>query len=178
MCSAFARKGTILIPAYSTPHLHFVCNDPVFYPNKGKECVLLVNISSIKQNIPYDNACILNMGDHPFITKPSFVYYRMAEIYSIAGIQQQIAEGNYSVREDCSDTVFQKILGGFDKSGDVKFKIHKFYEKYCQKQLIRFPILSPAALPYWTCRAFFGPDARPKGWRSDRAEPRSGVRCR
>lgn len=91
------RKGTILIPNFSTPHLHFVCNDPVFYPNSGKECVLLVNLSS-----------------------PSFIYYRKADIFSSTGIQLQIAEGNYSVREDCNDSVFKRILDGFSMSEDMK----------------------------------------------------------
>ncbi|PKH01814.1 hypothetical protein CXF72_14740 [Psychromonas sp. MB-3u-54] len=127
------RQGTILIPSYSKHHLHFVCSDPEFYPNKGKECVLLVNISSIKPDTPYDNTCVLEMNDHPFIVKPSFVYYKMAELYSVAGIQQQVLEGNYSVKEDCNDLVFNRILNGFTVSEDVKRKVLKFYQKHCQK---------------------------------------------
>jgi len=125
------RKGAILIPSNSASHLHFVCNEPVFYPNKGKECVLLVNISSIKLGMQHDTSCVLDVGDHPFITKPSFIYYRMAEIYSVAGIQLQIAEGNYSIREDCTDTVFEKILNGFNLSDEVKLKVLKFYQSHC-----------------------------------------------
>jgi len=66
-------KGTILIPANSASHLHFVCNDPVFYPNKGKECVFLVNISSIKQGISHDTSCLLDVGDHPFIKTKFYI---------------------------------------------------------------------------------------------------------
>lgn len=124
-------KGTILIPANSASHLHFICNDPVFYPNKGKDCVLLVNISSIKPGMLHDTSCVLDVGDHPFIKKPSFIYYRMAEIYTVAGIQLQVAEGNYSVREDCCDAVFEKILHGFNLSEEVKFKVLKFYQNHC-----------------------------------------------
>ncbi len=39
-------------------------------------------------------------------------------------------------------------------------------------RLLGFPILGPAALPYWTCRTFFDPGMRPRGWRSDRAKRR------
>ena len=81
--------------------------------------------------MPYDTSSVLDIGDHPFITKPSFIYYRMAEIYSVAGIQLQVAEGNYSVREDCSDAVFEKILSGFNLSNEVKFKVLKFYQSHC-----------------------------------------------
>ena len=129
--SSLTRKGTILIPAHSSPHLHFVCNDPVYYPQKDKECVLLVNISSIKSGVPLDSTCILNIGDHPFVSKPSFIYYKKAEIFSVVGIEQQIAEGSYTLREDCSDEVFTRILAGFELSEDVALKVYKFYQKYC-----------------------------------------------
>ncbi len=33
----------------------------------GKECVLVVNISSIKPDTPHDNTCVLGEGDHPFL---------------------------------------------------------------------------------------------------------------
>lgn len=126
------KRGTILIPSCSKHHLHFICNDPVFYPNTGKNSALLVNISSIKPNIPYDKTCELDDKDHPFITKPSFIYYRMAGIYSISGIQQQVMAGNYSIKEDCDQAVFNKILNGFANSEDVPLKIFRFYEKFCR----------------------------------------------
>ena len=128
---SFTRKGTILIPANSASHLHFVCSNSILYPNMAKECVLLVNISSVKNNTPIDSTCLLNIGDHPFITKPSFVYYKKAEIFSVTGINQQIAEGNYTVKEDCDNEVFNRILNGFSISDDVKLKVLRFYEKYC-----------------------------------------------
>lgn len=134
MCSSLARKGTLLIPTLipvgTAPHLHFICNDPVFYPKNGKNCVLLVNISSIKNDIYHDSSCILNPGDHSFITKPSFVYYSKAEIYSVSGIMQEINQGNYVCKEDCNDQIFKRILDGFQLSEDVKMKIFKFYNSY------------------------------------------------
>ena len=55
----------------------------------------------------------------------------MVEIYTVAGIQLQIAEGNYSVREDCCNAVFERILNSFNLSEEVKFKVLKFYQNHC-----------------------------------------------
>jgi hypothetical protein len=131
MTSSLARKGTILIPSDSKSHLHFVCSDQIFLREKGKKYVLLVNISSIKNNFHYDTTCTLDVGDHPFITKQSFVYYRKAEIYSVTGINAEIEQGNYTIKENCSIDVFQRILQGFAISKDVKRKIYNFYKKHC-----------------------------------------------
>lgn len=127
-----ARKGTILIPSGSKNHLHFVCSDPVFYPSVGKDCVLVVNISTADAAIDYDKTCVLDVGDHPFIKHPSYVYYRRADIFGADNIARNVADGTFDVHRDCTDGTFKRILDGFDISDEVRPKIHKFYEKYCK----------------------------------------------
>lgn len=130
--NAVAKKGTILIPSGPTKHLHFVCSDPVFYPRVGKECVLLVNISSINGDIIHDSTCELNVGDHPFITKPSYVYYKKAELFGSENIERNVAAGEFQIHAPCDEDVFKRILKGFDASDDVSRKVYNFYEKYCK----------------------------------------------
>jgi hypothetical protein len=125
------RRGTILIPSGSSHHLHFICCGPVYYTNLGKDCVLLVNISSISSAIEYDKTCILTSTDHPFIKHQSYVYYRKADIYGADNIRRNIAEGTFTTHQDCSIPVFERILKGVSDSEEVKFKILKFYQKYC-----------------------------------------------
>ncbi|WP_282167105.1 hypothetical protein [Shewanella japonica] len=127
-------RGTILIPSGSKDHLHFVCSDPVFYPPTQKESVLVVNISSIKDDIGYDSSCVLDVGDHPFITHPSFVYYLKADIFGADNIARNVADGTFQVHEDCTDETFVRILDGFDISDDVRPKPFRFYEKHCKKK--------------------------------------------
>jgi len=126
------KKGTILVPTGSADHLHFICCDPVYYPNLGRDCVLAVNISSINDGTQYDNSCILNVGDHPFIKHPRYVYYRKADIFGSDSISRNIAEGNFRIHDPCSDQVFNKILQGFESSEELRFKIKRFYECYCK----------------------------------------------
>jgi len=125
------RKGTVLIPTGPTKHLHFICCNPVYYPNLVKECVLVVNISSIEEELEFDNSCILDVGDHSFVKRPSYIYYRKAEILGADSISRNIAEGNFSIHQPCEDIVFNKILDGFNTSEEVKFKIKRFYENFC-----------------------------------------------
>lgn len=127
-----ARKDTVLIPSGPTDHLHFVCCDLVFYPKQAKECVLLVNISTIKQDIDYDLTCIVEVGDHPFVTRPSYIYYRKADIFGADSLSRNVAEGAFQVHQPCSDELFTRILNGFDISEDVRLKVKKFYSNYCR----------------------------------------------
>lgn len=126
------KKGTILIPSGATDHLHFVCSDPIYYPHTGKESVLVVNISSIKDGIEYDSSCILTPGDHPFIKHPSYVYYYKADIFGAENIALNVANGSFEVRQNCEDETFTRILNGFDISDDVRPKPFRFYEKHCK----------------------------------------------
>lgn len=128
------RKGTILIPTGPVKHLHFVCSDPVFYPSLVKNCVLVVNISSIEEGLDYDPTCVLDTGEHPFVRHPSYVYYRKAEIYGADNIARNVADGTFSAHEPCTDGTFKRILDGFDISDDVRPKVHSFFEKYCKIQ--------------------------------------------
>ncbi len=127
-----ARKGTVLIPSGPTDHLHFVCCDPVFYPKQAKECVLLVNISTIKPDIDYDRTCIVQVGDHPFVTRASYIYYRKADIFGSNSLSRNVADGTFQAHQPCSDELFSRILNGFDISEDVRGKVKNFYSMYCR----------------------------------------------
>ncbi len=125
------RKGTVLIPSGPSNHLHIICCDPVFYPRTASECVLVVNVSSIKQGIDYDRTCELRVGDHPFIVKPSYIYYRKADVFGSDNISRCVADGTFTVHQDCSSSTFERILAGFEVSEEVRPKVLKFYRGYC-----------------------------------------------
>lgn len=126
------RKGTILIPSGPCRHLHIVCNDPVYYPRKNTDCVLLVNISSIDPLVPYDPACLINAGEHPFVIRQSYVYYKKADLFGAMRVAQNIATGDFSVHQDISDALQNRIIAGFFVSDNVTPKIRQFVERNCQ----------------------------------------------
>lgn len=126
-----ARKGTILIPTGAVNHLHFICSDPTFYPATNDERVLIVNISTLKEHAYYDRTCILDRGDHPFIKHPSFVYYREALISSRERLSFGVETGVLTPHDPFEEHVIEKVLHGFSISQDVKYKVFRFYERYC-----------------------------------------------
>lgn len=130
------RRGTIMIPTGPCYHLHVICNDPVFYPRTQKDSVLLVNISTVNPLINYDQTCLLNAGDHPFIKHESYVYYRKADIFGTHSIQRSIADGSFIADAPFRQEVFEQILSGFSTSREVSLKIKRFYENYCLQSAV------------------------------------------
>lgn len=111
--------------------MHIVCNNPVPYPAYGNaETVLLVNISSIDPAIIHDPTTLLDVGDHPFIKRPSYVYYRKADIYSTTSLVAGVADKSIILKEICPDHSFTRILDGFKESKLVLRKIKNYYQKY------------------------------------------------
>ncbi len=68
---------TFLIPLPGTTldsHLWIVLSDPSAFP----EQVVIVNVTSHRAD--KDQACILDVGDHPFIKHKSCIEYRRAKV--------------------------------------------------------------------------------------------------
>lgn len=125
------KKGTLLIPTGPSHHLHIVMNDPVFSPEHGDERALIVNISTVYPDRHYDDACLLNAGCHPFITRQSYVYYKCAVISEAPRLTAAIEAGNIVAKPAVNDEVFNLVRLGFDNSRFVLPKIRRFL-KYHQ----------------------------------------------
>lgn len=126
------RKGSVLITSGPCKHLHVICNDPVHHPALGCYTVLAVNITSVNSALEYDASCVLQAGEHPFITHESYVYYKKADLFSADRMEQAINDGAYQVDHDFTDATFVKILKGFEISPEIPYKIQRFYEKHCK----------------------------------------------
>ena len=74
-------------------HLWVVISDPA----QDKDRVLLVNFSSVKVGVPFDSACELSPGDHSFITKQTFVYYRHAQVLPNRDLESQVSSGRIKI---------------------------------------------------------------------------------
>ena len=62
-------KGFKEIDKSGVAHMYFVLSEPDI-----EDKVLVVNITDINNPAGIDKSCILNIGDHPRITKKSVVY--------------------------------------------------------------------------------------------------------
>lgn len=123
-------KATILSIAGKIDHLHVICTDWFFNKETGAQSVLAVNVSSVKEGMPYDSACVLCAGDHPFIKHDSYVRYKDAVVMKVDRIQTAVESGEIKVMDDVSDDVFQRILLGFEKSEHTRTKIKKLVRQF------------------------------------------------
>jgi hypothetical protein len=114
-----------------TDHLHFVLNAPSIFPSYGSmQQVVLVNITSVPTtaNIPYDQACIVQAGQHPFVVHDSFVAYRYIRIEAVAHLAQMISLGQWrSHHAPASSSLLQLMVAGVCMSKLVNREFKKIF---------------------------------------------------
>jgi hypothetical protein len=94
------------------PHLWVVVTEPSNHLGK----VVIVNITTrnakIRTNYDFsDSTTILKVGDHPFITKESFVYYAYARFSEVNALQAGLSAYK-TLKEDFSAEILSKIQMG------------------------------------------------------------------
>jgi hypothetical protein len=84
--------------------------------HKGR--VLMVSITD-RTKMP-DHSCLIDVGDHGSITKPSAVYYKKAITQPFEGVKKAIAAGSgLTIYEDCSPELLARIIQGALRSEDL-----------------------------------------------------------
>lgn len=125
-----ARRDAFLIPTgpdLSEDQFHFfvVLTDPAKH-----DSVLLVNATTLHPNVPYDPACILEVGDHAFIRRRSYILYSKARKISLQRLRQLIAAKTILYRPPpISPVVFERIAAGVS-GGQMSPEYLDFYQLY------------------------------------------------
>ncbi|MFT5870349.1 MAG: hypothetical protein ACI8TF_002471 [Paracoccaceae bacterium] len=112
----------MLVPTGPTDHLFIVCNDTC-----AMGANLVVNISSVRDLC--DTTCILDVGDHPFVQHPSFVYYAMAKITYAANIQRGFEAGALRPQPDLAEEVFGRVEAGMLRSPDTPANVVRYFTR-------------------------------------------------
>jgi hypothetical protein len=86
-------------------------------------------ITSIKDGKHYDEACVLNAGEHPFIKHPSFLLYRMAETTRATHISNLVGKKYYIPKEDFPEDIFGRISAGIRASDDTPLRIIRYADQ-------------------------------------------------
>jgi len=102
--STFVKKTTAQIP----PHLYIIISDPQLMPDQ----VVVVNLTGYRENILKDGSCVLERGEHSFITKKSYVYYRQAKCAKLNNLQNLLKLGGIEKLEDVSSEMLTRIQQG------------------------------------------------------------------
>ena len=115
---------TFLRPVRATenekPHLWIVVTNP----NKENQ-ILIVNLTTLKER--QDQTVVLDVGDHPFVTKASSIFYREAEIADNTKLEQAERAGAIAKREGCRPEVIKLVRDGVNASPHTRRAIKAFF---------------------------------------------------
>jgi len=125
------RRATLLIPSGpdddpDRKHLFIIITDPVDNPGE----VLLVSMSTIRDDFPYDDSCILSPGDHPFVKHESYIDYGKARILTAVSLMRGEADGSLIHKGAIDEEVIVKICDGLMTSRRTSPKVQKFYQNH------------------------------------------------
>jgi hypothetical protein len=118
--------ATLLIPSgpRGENHLHVVVNDPKALPGYGaRPCVVLVNLTTVRDGAELDDTCILEAGCHPFVKQASFILYRLARIEPRAHVDQLVKQGFFKPQQPLDAVLLAKIKAGLKTSSFTKREI-------------------------------------------------------
>jgi hypothetical protein len=112
--------GTLLAPSGPAMHLFIILIKSSEFTGYGPNQCILANITSIRQNIPYDDSCILNTGCHPFITQDSYVLYSHARMESETHLRRQVEAGIMIPKDSITDELLELVIQGLRNSRHTK----------------------------------------------------------
>tara|TARA_R110000868_G_scaffold231117_2_gene484465 strand:- start:306 stop:665 length:360 start_codon:yes stop_codon:yes gene_type:complete len=97
-------------------------------PTGPLEEVLLFSISTYTGSKKQDSTCLLEPAEHPFISRPSYVYYRGARIERLPNLMRALDSGLFVRKEQVSEELFHRIVDGMYRSKAIRPLPIDFYE--------------------------------------------------
>jgi hypothetical protein len=98
-------------------HLFVVCSNVC---DKGFH--LIVSITGWTNNL-CDPTTRLQAGDHPFIRKDSYVFYRKARVEPAASLTEGVASGQFLTRDPMDEKLVTRISAGICSSLQTPKKV-------------------------------------------------------
>lgn len=109
---------------YSNSHLYVILTEPENV--RGTICVVSVNFTTRRSaGRGSDMTVVLNVGDHPFIKRPSVVVYNDAMFFSAEKLIRYINE-EQSLADDVEEKVLKRIQQGLLDSDFTPIEIWEY----------------------------------------------------
>lgn len=123
------RRATLLVPSGplhdpGRKHLHVVLTDPAV--DGSGALVLVVSICSIPDSKIYDPSCTLFPGEHPFISRHSYVAYNFAQLVDATQLEAKVAAGQFAAKPLMDEKVFRHITEGLMDSPQTALRYKKW----------------------------------------------------
>jgi hypothetical protein len=116
------KKQTLLIPSGTKNHLFVILTEACPEVN-----ILLVSFSTIRDERFYDDTCIVEPGEHPFIKNRSYIEYRKARIEKESHVIKCSEATYWFPHEPVSDELFKRICNGILDSPHTPKRIKDYY---------------------------------------------------
>lgn len=120
--AAFWLKSTGSAASPGTPHLHCVLTNPC---PEGEQ--LVANVTGRNPGVPADLACELAIGDHPEITKASFIFYEKARVITPKMLEVWTFGHQVSLTSAFGAEVLARICAGVTASKFITPKVRQYY---------------------------------------------------
>jgi hypothetical protein len=126
------KRATLLIPSGPVhdpdrKHLFVLLTDPIETPDVQDKQVLLVNIATVPNGLPYDATCIIQPAEHRFIKHESYVFYAKARIEAANALLRGVKSGQFIPHDIMDHALVQRISDGLRQSPHTSPKILRFY---------------------------------------------------
>ena len=106
--------NTLLVPSGPNGlHLFIIALGPSVLPAYGSGLqVLTASATTKRDGIPYDPACVLGVGDHPFIQHTSYIAYRHMRLDSVAHVERMVSSSCWTPHEPCGGELLERVVAG------------------------------------------------------------------
>lgn len=82
--------------------------------------VLIVTVSSVKDGLPFDETCCLDIGDLEFVTRPSYIRFAKTRLVKIEALTNLARQNKLVMKQySASEQLLRRIRRGFRDSLDV-----------------------------------------------------------
>lgn len=132
-------RDALIIPSGTpsrpdTPHLFTVITNPWEY--QGSRKVIMVNISSIKPNVPFDQTCVIRSdeGANDFITRHSYVIYRFAQVREESKLTELREKGIIIPNGLMSNDCYRRMCAGIQRSAETAEGVKAAYRHYLESE--------------------------------------------
>lgn len=133
MCWRCEQGRSLLIPSGPQDgqrHLFSLLINPQVIEGYGPAPqVFMACVCSIYPETPYDEACILRPGDHPFIRHDSYIDYRRSQIAAATYVEGRVQEGIYRPHGDCTVRLIRRIIACAENSRLISRETKLFLRK-------------------------------------------------
>lgn len=74
--------------------------------------IVLANLTTLDPNAKYDPACIVDVGDHPFVDRRSYIAYRFLRFESVPYTSDMVEQGQWTLDTPCSAALLARMTAG------------------------------------------------------------------